>query len=183
VVDLSVLADDPYPAIVLVVGGILSLFVAVYGKHDDSHLDELATYVGFVLGAVMIVMAILVAIEETANWFTLVMMILVALTLFLKPLKDLPLAAIVGVIAGAIAAYVASLFLSSPVLGMEEWKILAVIFFVVTFIVWLVFHFIEDLMKLTRMILAWRPVMAFVGLVATVEGVLLLLDSSLISLF
>jgi uncharacterized protein YacL len=182
-VDLSVLADDPYPAIALVMGGLLSLFVAVYGKHDDSHLDELATYVGFILGAVMIVMAIIVAIEETVNWFTMVMMILLAMTLFLKPLKDFPLAAIVGVIAGAVVTYIISLFLSSPVLGVEEWKILAVIFFVVTFIVWLVFHFIEDLMKLTRMILDWRPVMVIVGLVAMIEGVLLFLDSSLVSLF
>ncbi len=162
---------------------MIAVFIAVYGKRDDTHIDELATYSGFVLGSVMIVMAIFVAYYETVNWFSLVMLILVALTLALRPLKDVPLAAIIGLIAGAVATFAASVFLSSPVLGVEEWKILVIIFAVVSFIVWLVFRFVEDVLKLTRMILNWKPIMVAVGLIATVEGVLVLLDSSLVGLF
>src|SRR4030042_2000366 len=98
VVDFAILASEPYPAIALVVGGLLSAFAAFYGKRDDSHLDELGTYFGFILGAIIGAMAVIVAIEETVNWFTLAMMILLAVTLFTKPIKDIPWAAGVGLL-------------------------------------------------------------------------------------
>ena len=173
-VDLSALADDPFPAIALVVGGILAAFVAVYGKQDDSYLDEIATYVGFVLGVVMIIMAVFVAIEETISWVALAIMLLLAVTLFLKPLKDIPWAGIAGIIAGAAAAFGASVLLpASLVTGENRWIVLGVIFLVVGFIVHLLFHFIEDILKIARMVLAWRPVTLVVGVVALIQGVLL----------
>jgi hypothetical protein len=183
VVALSVLADDPFPALALVLGGLLSMFVAAYGKRDDSHLDELGTYFGFILGAVMLVMAFFVAIEKTVNWFTLTVMIILAVTLFLKPLKEIPWTGVAGLVAGAAAAYGASLYLHSPVFGIKVWIILVVIFFIVGGIVHFLFRFIGDLLKVANMVLDWRPVMVLVGLVAVVEGVLLFLNSSLISLF
>lgn len=181
--DTSFLANDPYPALALIVGGLLSVFVAVYGKRDDSHLDELGTYSGFILGAVMGVMALFVAIEKTVNWFTLTVLILLAVTLFLKPMKDIPWAGIAGLITGAAAVYGASLFLPATVFGVDRWIILVVIFLIVGTIVHVLFRFIEDVLKITRMILDWKPVMVLVGLVAMAEGVLLFFDSSLISLF
>jgi uncharacterized membrane protein YgdD (TMEM256/DUF423 family) len=183
VVDLSVLADDPYPAIALVVGGILSVFIAAYGKRDNSHLDELATYSGFILGKVVLVMAVLVAIEETVNVFTLVIMIVLAVTLFLRPMKEFPLAGLAGLIAGALAAFGVYLLLRDMNLGEYEWVIYVVVFLIVGAIVHVLFSFIEDLMKIARTILDWKPVTLVVGAVATVEGVLLLVDSSLFSWF
>ena len=182
-VDLSLVANEPYPELTLVVGGLLSVFVAVYGRRDDSRLDELGTFFAFVLGIVMGVMAFFVATEKTVNWFTLAVIIVLAVTLFLKPMKELPWAGIVGLIAGAAAAYGASLFLPSVVFGIERWIVLAVIFFIVGAIVHVLFHFIEDVLTIARMVLDWKPVMVLVGLVAIAEGVMLFLDSSLISLF
>ncbi len=182
--DLSVLAEDPFPAIALVGGGLLSCFIAFYGKRDDSHLDELATYAGFIIGVVMAVMAVFVAIRETVGWFSLVMLILLAVTLFLKPMKEIPWAGIAGLIAGSFAAYGASIILpASLVTGENRWIALAVVFFVVGLIVHLFFHFVEDLLKITRMILDWRPIMVIVGIVALIEGVLLFSGSSLASFF
>jgi len=182
-VDTSFLANDPYPALALIVGGLLSVFVAVYGRRDDSHLDELGTYFGFILGAVMGFMAFFVAMEKTVNWFTLTAMIVLAVTLFLKPMKDIPWAGIAGLIAGAAAVFGASLFLPATVFGVERWIILVVIFLIIGTIVHVLFHFIEDVLKIARMVLDWKPVMVLIGLVAIAEGVLLVLDSSLISLF
>ncbi len=180
-VDLSVLVGDPIPAVTLVVGGILAAFAAVYGKHDDSYLDELATYVGFVLGIVMMVMAVLVAIAETVTWFSLVVMLLLAVTLFLKPLKDIPWAGIAGIIAGSLAAYGASVFLPlSIVSGENRWIALAVVFLIVGVIVHVIFGFLEDILKIARMILAWRPITLIVGVLALIQGVLMLLGSSLL---
>lgn len=183
-VDLSILADDPIPELVLIVGGLLSVFVALYGKRDDSHLDELGTFFAFILGIFMGVMAFFMAVEETVNWFTLTLMAVLAVTLFLKPMKELPWAGLAGLLAGAAAVYVAYLFLPEMVFGVERWIILVVVFFVVGVIVHVVFHFVEDVLTIARMVLDWKPVMVLVGLIAIIEGVLLLLGySSLSSLF
>lgn len=181
VVDLSLLADEPYPAIALIIGGLLSIFVAIYGRRDDSHLDELGTFFAFILGIVMGIMAFFVATEETVNWFTLAVIIILAVTLFLKPMKELPWAGVAGLIGGAAAAYGASLVLPSTVFGVEEWIILVVVFFIVGTIVHVLFHFVEDMLTIARMVLDWKPAMVIVGLLAIVEGVMLYLDSSLIS--
>jgi len=183
VVDLSLLADEPYPAVALIVGGLLSIFVAFYGRRDASHLDELGTFFAFILGVVMGIMAFFVATEETVNWFTLAVIVILAVTLFLKPMKELPWAGVAGLIGGAAAAYGASLVLPSTVFGVEEWIILVVVFFIVGTIVHVLFHFMEDVLTIARMVLDWKPAMVLVGLVATAEGVMLYLDSSLISLF
>jgi hypothetical protein len=185
VVDLSAIAADPYPAVALVIGGLLSLFIAVYGKRDDSHLDELGTFFAFVLGIVMGTMAFFIAMEESVeDWFTLAVVIVLAVTLFLRPMKELPWAGLAGLIAGIVAVYFASMFLPDKVFGVEEWIILLVIFFIVGAIVHVLFHFMEDVLTIARMVLDWGPVMVIVGIIAIVEGaMLLLLDRSLLSFF
>jgi hypothetical protein len=182
VVDVSVLGSEPYPAIALILGGLLAIFVAAYGRRDDSHIDELGTFLAFILGAIMMVMAVFVALEESLGWFSLVIIIVLAVTLFLKPMKEIPWAGLVGMAAGGIAVFFANSFLSDPLFGIDKWIILVVIFIVVGAIVHMLFHFIEDALTIARMVLDWGPVMILVGLVAIVEGVLILMDRSIISL-
>lgn len=167
----------------LIVGGFISAFIAVYGNREDSHIDELATYAGFVLGIVMCAMAFFVALDKTVNWFTLVLLILVAVTLFLKPMKDIPWAGLVGFIAGALVIYGLSFIMPDKILGVDRWIPMVIIFLFVGAIVHFLFHFLEDTLEITRRILNWRPVMLIIGGVAIVEGVALALNSSLLSLF
>lgn len=181
-VDLAFLADEPLPAAALLVGGILSLFIAIYGRRDDSYLDEVGTFLAFVLGAVMLVMAYAVWAEEALGWFSLVLIIVLALTLFLKPLKEIPWSGLLGVVAGALAAYGASLVLPSELFGYDEWIFLVVIFFIVGAIVHAIFHFMEDMFTIATMVVGWKPTMILVGLVAVAEGVLILMDRSLSTL-
>ena len=183
VVDLSVVADEPYPALALIVGGLLSIFVAIYGRRDDSYLDEVGTFFAFIIGIVMAVMAFFVATEETVGWFSLITIAVLAVTLFLKPMKELPWAGVAGFVAGAAAAFAASTILPSTVFDIDEWIILVVIFFIVGIIVHVLFHFMEDVLTIARMVLNWRPAMVVVGLIAVVEGILLYMDESIISLF
>jgi hypothetical protein len=183
VVDLTVLAQEPYPAAALIVGGLLSVFIAIYGRRDDSYLDEVGTFFAFILGGVMLVMAYFVGTEEAAGWFTLVVMVVLALGLFLKPLKEIPWSALLGAIAGGAAALAASFILPAEVFGVQEWIVLVVIFVIVGGIVHVLFHFIEDLFTLATLVVSWKPTMIIVGLVAIVEGALILMDSSLASLF
>lgn len=180
-VDLSLLADDPIPAAALIVGGLLSIAVAIYGHRDDSYWDEVGTFFAFVLGATMIVMAVAVAMEETVNWLTLLIIVILALTLFLKPLRQIPWAGVLGAVVGGAAAVAASFVLPSTVFGIEEWIVLVIIFFVVGAIIHGLFHFLEDVLTIARMVLDWKPTMVIVGLVSTAEGVLILTGRSILS--
>lgn len=180
-VDLSFLAEDPIPSLALIVGGLLSITIAVYGEREDSYLDEVGTFFAFLLGAAMFVIAFAAWSEETASWFTLLITVILALTLFLKPMKEIPWAAIVGAVVGGAVAAIASFALPSEVFGVDEWIVLVVIFFIVGAITHVFFHFIEDLLLVARMVLAWKPTMVIVGLVAMAEGVLVLMGSSVLS--
>ena len=181
--DLSFLAGEPGPSIALIGGGLLAIFIAAYGKRDDSHLDELGTFFAFIVGIVMAIMAVFIAIDGTLAWFSLVVIILLAVTLFLKPMKELPWAGLAGLAAGAIAVFFVAPILSDPVLGVDKWIVLVIIFLVVGAIVHMLFHFVEDVLTITRMVLDWRPIMLLMGFIAVAEGVLLLMDKSLGSFF
>ena len=181
-VDISVLGSEPYPSVALVVGGILAIFVAAYGKRDDSHLDELGTFLAFIVGAFMLVMAVFVALDESLGWFSLVVIIVLAVTLFLRPMKEVPWAGLVGMAAGAVAVVLVNTFISDYVSGENKWIALVVVFLIVRAIVHVIFKFIEDMLKIARMVLDWAPISIIVGLLAIVEGVLVLMDRSIITL-
>jgi hypothetical protein len=181
VVDLSFLAEEPLPAAALIVGGLLSIAVAIYGHRDDSSWDEVGTFFAFVLGAAMIIMAIVLAMEKAVNWLTLVIFVLLALTLFLKPMREIPWAGVLGALVGGAAAVASSFALPSKVFGIDEWIILVIIFLVVGTIVHTLFHFLEDVLTIARMVLDWKPTMVIVGIVSIAEGVLILMDRSILS--
>jgi len=42
-------------------------------------------------------------------------------------------------------------------------------------------HFLEDVLTIATMVLDWKPTMVIVGIVAMAEGVLVLMDRSMIS--
>lgn len=183
-VDLSFLAAGHYPELSLAIGGLLAVFLALYGRRDDSYIDEVGTFFAFILGIFLLVMAAVVVAEDALGWFSVVVLLLLAACLFLKPLKEIPWAGVFGLVAGAAAAYVASTVIQGEVFGIEEWKVLVVVFFVVGAIAHLLTHFIEDVMTISTMVLSWKVSMIVVGLLALAEGVFLFLQSeSLIGLF
>jgi hypothetical protein len=184
VADLSFLTAEPYPQLALVVGGLLAVFLALYGRRDDSYVDEVGTAMAFALGICMLVMAIVILLEEALGWFSVVVMMLLAACLFLKPLKEVPWAGVFGLVAGAGAAYLASTVIEGELFGVEEWKVLVAVFFIVGVVVHLITHFLEDLLAISTMVLSWKVSMVVVGLVALAEGALLFLqDKSIVSLF
>ncbi len=175
-VDLSFLTAEPYPAVSLFAGGLLALFLAVYGRRDDSYIDEIGTVLAFMLGGFMLVMAVAVMLEGALGWLSLVILLLLAACLFLKPFKTLPWSGVFGMVAGAAAAYLASTVIQGDLFGLEEWKVLVIVFFVVGAIVHLLTHFIGDMLALSTMVLSWKVSVVVVGLVAIAEGIFLLLE-------
>jgi hypothetical protein len=183
VVDLSFLADDPIPSAALVVGGFLSMAIAVYGHRDDSYWDEVGTFFAFLLGGTMFVIAFVAGTENAVNWLTLLITVTLALTLFLKPMREIPWASVLGAVVGGAVAGLSSFVLPSEIFGIDEWMILLAIFLLVGAITHFFFHFIEDLLAVARMVLDWKPTMIIVGLVSVAEGVLILTGRSILGLF
>lgn len=175
-VDFSFLTPEPYPAVSLFIGGLLALFLAFYGRRDDSHIDEIGTVLAFVLGGFMLVMAVAVMLEGTLGWLSLVILLLLAACLFLKPFKTIPWSGVFGMAAGAAAAYLASTVIQGELFGLEEWKVLAIVFFVVGAVVHLLTHFVGAMLALSTMVLSWKASIVIVGLVAILEGIFLLLE-------
>ena len=61
VADLSMLADQSVAVTSLIVGGVLSILLAIYGRRDDSYWDEIGTFFAFVIGLVIAVVVGLLA--------------------------------------------------------------------------------------------------------------------------
>ncbi len=181
-VDISIIGGEPYPAVALIVGGAMAIFVAVYGRREDSFIDEIGTGLAFIIGIGVAIVCIAAFLEDSSEQFSLAVMGLLALCLFLRPFKGVPWSGVFGLVAGVAAAYGASVLLPSVVLGVEEWKVLLVIFFVVGAIVHFLTRFLEDLMAISSTVANWSVSMVIIGLVAVAEGVVILLeDATLLS--
>ena len=105
--------------------------------------------------------------------------------LILRPIKDFPWAALLGLIAGGLSAGAVYFFLptiTEPVFGIASIWIYVIIFLIPAVIVYMVFKFIEDVLKLIGTLLASKPVTLIVGFVCIAQGVLLLLDKNLFTI-
>ncbi len=183
VADLSMLAEQSVAVTSLIVGGVLSILLAIYGRRDDSYWDEIGTFFAFVIGIAMLAIAVAAISQETLGWFSVVLMILLASGLFLKPLKDIPMAAIAGVICASAAAIAGWLFLPETILGYEKWVVVAVLFFVVGAFVHITLHLAGSALLMSAKVVSWKPVMIIVALLSIAEGATIaLLDQSLFSL-
>ena len=102
----------------------------------------------------------------------------------LKPLKDFPWAALLGLIAGGLCAGAVYFFFTVPetVFGIASTWVYVIIFLIPAVIVYMVFKFIEDVLKLIGTLLASKPVTLIVGFICIAQGVLLILDKNLFTL-
>ena len=177
-VDISSLAAEPYPGTSLVVGGVIAILVAALGRREDSLMDEAGTVVAFVLGIVIAVVCAAVVIEGSLGRFSVAVLALLAMCLFMKPLRGIPWSVIFGLAAGTAAGYVASVLLQSEVMGVEEWKIVLLVFFIVGGVVWLMTRIIEGLLSISSTVVSWRPSVIVIGIIAVAEGAALLIEGS-----
>ncbi len=182
--DLSSLAESPYPEASLVVGGLIALSLGIYGKRDDSVLDEIGTVVAFAVGIVLLVVFAAVMIEDALGPLSLAAMFLLAICLFMRPLRGVSWSTLAGLAIASVVTYAASLVLPSEVFGVEEWKILAALFLVVGMFVYVSTRFFEWLVKLSTSVLSWRASVSLIGAIALAEGLYLAVEGeSLLSLF
>lgn len=178
---------------ILIVGGVVAISwfieklvrpVPVVGK-PASILIKLVSFFGFFVGMLLIVTAgVTWSTQAQVDPYTLYLLIIAGLALFLRPIKDIPWAALLGLIIGGLAVGIVYFFFPLPesIFGIASTWIYLAIFLIPAVIIYMVFKFIEDLLKLIGMILGSKPVTFVLGLVCIAQGVLLLLNMDLFSL-
>jgi len=181
--DFTLLVD--YTPYILILGGIvaaswlLEKFVrpAPIVGEPVSWLVKLTSLFGFFVGILLLVTA-------TAAWSleasqvdtgTRYLLIVTGLALFLKPLKDIPWAALIGLVVGGLCAGSVYFFYPLPetVNGISSTWIYLAIFFIPALFVYVIFKFVEDVLRLIGMILASKPVSIVLGLICIAQGILL----------
>jgi len=187
--DLTFLVE--YMPYILILGGIIAISwlleklvkpVPVVGE-PVSWLMKITSLFGFFVGILLIITA-WVAWSTKAPQVdagTQYLLIVAGLALFLKPLKDVPWAALIGLAVGGLCVGFVFFFYPLPkaVYGISSTWIYLVIFLIPALLVYVLFKFIEDVLRLIAMILTFKPVALILGLMCIAQGILLLLDASL----
>jgi hypothetical protein len=181
--DLTMLADFvPY---ILILGGIVAAsWLFERTVKPLSWIIKIASFFGFIIGILLMITAAVAWPTQKWDVYTQYLLIATGLALILKPIKDIPWAALIAsLIGGLCVGYVYLFFpLSETVFGVSSTWVYLIIFFVPALLVYLLFKFIEDLLRLVGAILASRPVSIILGLICIVQGFLLFLDKSLFTI-
>ncbi len=187
--DLTLLIN--YVPLILIMGGVTAISwllerflrpVPVVGE-PLSLLMKVILLFEFFVGVLLIVTAAVAwATEAThVDSGTRYLLIVTGIALFLKPIKDTPWAALVGLAAGGFCAGFVYLFYPLPesVYGVSSTWIYLFVFFIPALVVYLLFKFIEDVLRLIGTILGFKPVSLALGLLCITQGILMLLERSL----
>lgn len=146
------------------------------------------SYIGLILGIFVIwsgVMSLILDIppsfqyrditEDGSNHFTSIFLIVIGITMGFKPISDLPISSILGLIAGTVTAFVIALLVPdwavTLIAGVVNPKwILVIIFIIVTVIVALTAKFyIGSLQKISKF-LSWPPIALVIVIFCLVQG-------------
>jgi hypothetical protein len=190
--DFSILVNNT--EYILIIGGIIAIAwflekllkpVPVVGT-PASILTKILSFFGFFAGIILLITGAAAWQTQAPNFdtYTTYLLIIAGLVLILRPIKDFPWAALLGLIAGGLCAGAVYFFFPLPetVLGIASIWVYIIIFLIPAVIVYMVFKFIEDVLKLIGTLLASKPVTLIVGFVCIAQGVLLLLDKNLFTI-
>jgi hypothetical protein len=191
--DFSILINNS--AYILILGGVIAIswFIEKLVKPMPvvgtpvSILIKIVSFFGFFAGILLLVTGAAAWQTQATNnidTYTIYLLIIAGVVLILRPIKDFPWAALLGLIAGGAAAGAVYFFFPLPetVFGIASVWVYVIIFLVPAVIVYMVFKFIEDVLKLVGTLLASRPITLIVGFICIAQGILLLLDNNLFTI-
>ena len=190
--DFSILVNNAQ--YILIIGGFIAMSwflqrvfkpVPVVGT-TASILTKIVSFFGFFVGIVLIITGAAAWKAQAPNidTYTVILFIVAGLALMLKPIRDFPWAALLGLIAGTLSAGVVYFFFTLPatIFGIDAIWFYVAIFLIPAVIVYMVFKFIEDVLKLLGLLLASRPVTLIVGAICITQGILLILGMNLFTI-
>jgi hypothetical protein len=156
-------------------------------KFDITKFLRGMSYLGLVLGVLVIwsgVMGLILNIPPSfqyrditgneANHFTCIFLIGIGIAMFFKPISDLPLSSILGLIAGLATAFILALVIPDSVTNLlgtsvVKWA-LVIIFIIVTIVVGLTAKFyIGTLQKISKF-MSWPPIAFIIMVFCLVQG-------------
>ncbi|MHA2009113.1 MAG: hypothetical protein ACXACO_15925 [Promethearchaeota archaeon] len=146
------------------------------------------SYIGLVLGIFVVwsgVMSLILDIppsfeyrevtEDSANHFTSIFLIVLGITMFFKPISDLPLASIIGLLAGTATAFVIALLVPDWAVNLiagvinPKW-LLVIIFIIITVVVAISVKFYIGVLKAISKFLSWPPIALVIMIFCLVQG-------------
>ncbi|MEJ2126061.1 MAG: hypothetical protein P8X87_05255 [Candidatus Bathyarchaeota archaeon] len=191
-VDFGILVNNTQ--YVLILGGIIAMSwfiqrvikpVPIVGT-PTSILIRVVSFFGFFVGIALMITGAAAWQSQAPNvdTYTQYLLIVAGLILMLKPIKDFPWAALLGLLAGGLVTGAVYFFYPLPetVLGIGSIWVYVALFLIPAVIVYMVFKFIEDVLKLLGTLLASRPITFIVGAICITQGILLILDQNLFTL-
>jgi hypothetical protein len=182
--DLSVLVGlAPY---ILIFGGVVAVskLLGFFGKGSAGNVLKAVGYLGIFVGALLLATGVIVLLDQTSSIEVWGLLVVTGLGLVLKPLSKIPFSALLGLVVGLLCVGILYWYFPLPatVLGISSLWIYLLVFFVPALVVFLIFKFVEDLVKLFGMVLGSWPVLTVLGFLCIAQGVLLLFNHSLLSL-
>jgi hypothetical protein len=117
-------------------------------------------------------------ITPHADHFTCIFLIVVGIAMFFKPVKDLPLTSLLGLIAGSATVFILALMVPEGlVVKIADWinpKLLLIIIFIfVTALVAIIAKFFIKIPQMISKFLSWPPVAFVIMVFGFAQGILL----------
>jgi len=168
--DLAFLVEN-LPVVLLLVG-FTSLAPLFRGRLKP--LSRVLVAVGFLVGILALVLVYLIFSSGRYDPFTLGILAVAGLMLFLRPIKNVRWAALVALVVALLASYYAynAFHVSTTVL--------IIVFVATTLLLYLLFKFAEDLLGIIGGILSFAPIAVIIGTICVVQALLILMGMSLI---
>ena len=190
--DLSALSSFDFSVLIgwapwiLILGGVVaaSKLLSMFIKGFVGKILKGVGSLGFFAGLFLLVAGVIVLLAAAGGIDTWGLLILTGLGLALRPLSKIPLGALFGLIAGlaCVGLFYSYFPLPAAVLGFSSMWVYLLVFLAPALIVFLVFKFAEDLARLFGLVLGSWPVLTVLGFLCMIQGILLFLNQSLLSL-
>ena len=118
------------------------------------------------------------AITPHADHFTCIFLIVIGIAMFFKPINDLPLSSILGLMAGSATVFILALLIpDSAVEFIAVWinpkLLLIIIFVIITAIVAITVKFYIGVLQAISKFLSWPPIAFVIMVFGFVQGILL----------
>jgi len=173
------LTISPMPELLLLLGGLIALVIAFVGKNKKTVIDNVAVFLGFFVGIVMIVEAILLYNSGNSTGSTIWISAILGFGLFMRVFRKVKVALIIALVAALITGVGLYLLEKSLQTGYLSPIVILIIALVVMAIVYGLIGMLEFFADIAGAVASWRPVLFIPGVLALVEAALLFSGSSL----
>jgi hypothetical protein len=136
-------------------------------------ISRILVVIGFFIGILALILVYAVFSSGHYDVFTLVVLGVAGLMLFLRPVRNVRWAALVALAVGLLASYYAYNAFQVTT------TVLIIVFVAATLLLYLLLKFAEDLVGIIAGILSFPPIAVIIGIVCVVQAVLMLMGTSL----